>query len=378
MQAPSDDDLVKEYEENRRKFENEESEKSKFEKQSKLITSSLKHNLLQIRKGLATPSSLYDYQIDAVLKTADFFARSKPVPSEAPDMALIVAPPGSGKSGMVTLLPYVLSSKKVLILTPSQIISDQLAADFGRGEGTQPFFVKSGMFKRAECKKLLEPLFLARSTRDVVDYMEEGNLVIVNAQKFAGKAASSVSRVTIRPTEFSEKPAVSEVLNDPKFLEQLGKDIAEILGKHEGQERREKSPQAMILVGDTYQAKDVANGLGECATYIIADKNRDKNLKDFTKGVKKIAVVCGMCREGYDNSNVTLVVFLRKCQSSVLFEQFCGRCIRMHRGLIGKNPDKTVATVLSYKHFEQSKMWAAREKRAEEDPVEEEENEDGE
>lgn len=193
MQAPSDDDLVKEYEENRRKFENEESEKSKFEKQSKLITSSLKHNLLQIRKGLATPSSLYDYQIDAVLKTADFFARSKPVPSEAPDMALIVAPPGSGKSGMVTLLPYVLSSKKVLILTPSQIISDQLAADFGRGEGTQPFFVKSGMFKRAECKKLLEPLFLARSTRDVVDYMEEGNLVIVNAQKFAGKAASSVS-----------------------------------------------------------------------------------------------------------------------------------------------------------------------------------------
>jgi len=110
-------------------------------------------------------------------------------------------------------------------------------------------------------------------------------------------------------------------------------------------------------------------GLGNEATYIIAEGREDerrKKLKSFTKGEKKIGVVCGMLLEGYDNSNVTVCVILRKCQSSVLFEQFVGRCIRMRRDLpgalrTGRMNDRATATVLSYDHFCQRSMWIKRE-----------------
>lgn len=171
--------------------------------------------------------------------------------------------------------------------------------------------------------------------------------------------------------EFIENHFNSVNLKDPAFLDQLHKDVKDILKKHRRQEPREKHPQAMILVATKVEAKAVAAGLGPTATFIIADNQMERNLSAFTKKEKTIAVVCGMLREGYDNSSVTLVVFLRKCKSSVLFEQFCGRRIRMHRLLTGKNPDKTVATVMSYTYFGQRKMWEARERRAEMDPEDE-------
>lgn len=74
-------------------------------------------------------STIHLYQIEAILQ-----ARNKLIndPSlNSPQPCLIVAPTGSGKSGMIVLLPYCLESKKVLILTPSSIISNQLAEAFG-------------------------------------------------------------------------------------------------------------------------------------------------------------------------------------------------------------------------------------------------------
>lgn len=52
-------------------------------------------------------------------------------PEPKPKPILIVAPTGAGKSGIIVMLPYVLESKKVLILTPSKVISEQLRDEFG-------------------------------------------------------------------------------------------------------------------------------------------------------------------------------------------------------------------------------------------------------
>jgi type I site-specific restriction endonuclease len=161
----------------------------------------------------------------------------------------------------------------------------------------------------------------------------------------------------------------------PEFLTQLREDIDTQLAKHRAQEPRgDRLPQAMILVNSVKECKKLAQGLGSDATYIVADKESIKNLENFTKGDKRIGIVCGMLREGYDNSNVTLVVILRKCRSRVLFEQISGRCMRIRRDLTGKAVDKAVGTVMSYDHFEQGVMWDARLKMAEEDPIDDDED----
>ncbi|OXA48833.1 Type I restriction enzyme EcoKI R protein [Folsomia candida] len=170
----------------------------------------------------------------------------------------------------------------------------------------------------------------------------------------------------------------------PEFFQDLRKDIDEALLRHVGQERRlvgEHAPQAMILVTTKREAEDTAEALGEDATFIVSTKEGDANLKLFHSNQKKIAVVFGMLREGYDNACVTLVVFLRNVKSRVLFEQFCGRCIRMNRKLqislrsvIGA--DQATGTVLTYNCYPHLKeLWNEREKPvADDDPIDEVEN----
>lgn len=206
---------------------------------------------------------------------------------------------------------------------------------------------------------------------------------------------------TIRKTEFIERIAASKNLLDSEFLSQVKHDIYEILDKHLAQETRAEDsfskeqkhqPQAMILVRTKIEAKEVAAQLGDEATFVVSEKSSKQNTEDFSEGIKellfyqifhffkflyilftgrkRIAVVCGMLKEGYDNSNVTLAVILRNCQSRVLFEQFVGRCMRMRRTLTGKQVDKTTGIVLSYQHFKQRKMWEKRLEMASHSPVE--------
>lgn len=122
-------------------------------------------------------------------------------------MALIVAPPGSGKSGMVTLIPYVLQSKKVLVLTPSKIISEQLSADFGSPNLATSFFMKSGMYTEPrQLSPILETVHLALTQSDIHN-IRVSNLVIVNAQKFGGRSATSLSNNSGRTQEQRDQVA---------------------------------------------------------------------------------------------------------------------------------------------------------------------------
>jgi len=80
---------------------------SKFASHSRYITDILKRE----GHGLPIQTRLYEYQVEAVLETARHFgvlpregAEERPYAmgngnTPAPKMALIVAPPGSGKSG---------------------------------------------------------------------------------------------------------------------------------------------------------------------------------------------------------------------------------------------------------------------------------------
>lgn len=93
-------------------------------------------------------SPFHWYQIQAVLKTRELVGQDKKPPltdnisQPLSKPILIVAPTGAGKSGIIIMLPYVLESSRVLVLTPSKVISDQLRVEFGPSSSREKCFLE--------------------------------------------------------------------------------------------------------------------------------------------------------------------------------------------------------------------------------------------
>lgn len=75
----------------------------------------LKDDLSGRKESRPPITGFRDYQMEAVLKTKEYF-ESKRQACNYP-IALIIAPTGAGKSGMITMLPYVLPCSKVFVQT---------------------------------------------------------------------------------------------------------------------------------------------------------------------------------------------------------------------------------------------------------------------
>lgn len=70
---------------------------------------------------------LYKNQLGAIgAATAHFSVRSEP--------ALITMPTGTGKTAVMILLSYIFRAKKVLVITPSQLVRKQIAEQFGEAK----------------------------------------------------------------------------------------------------------------------------------------------------------------------------------------------------------------------------------------------------
>lgn len=79
---------------------------------------------LRFTKESSTTSGLRNAQIGAIHAISSFFTLYK---NKA---AIIVMPTGSGKTAVLMMTPYVVGSKKVLIVTPSVMVRGQIAEDF--------------------------------------------------------------------------------------------------------------------------------------------------------------------------------------------------------------------------------------------------------
>ncbi len=76
----------------------------------------------QILKDIVSGEiSVYQHQVDAVRACTKSL-----VGSATTDVALVVLPTGSGKSGVIALVPYAMLANRVLVITPSVVISQQL------------------------------------------------------------------------------------------------------------------------------------------------------------------------------------------------------------------------------------------------------------
>lgn len=168
-------------------FNNLNQHPSNFQRCNWWFEQMLKDDLNERMESRPQITGFRDYQIEAVLKTKEYF-ESKRHGGNYP-IAMIIAPTGAGKSGMITMLPYVLPCSKVLVLSPSKIITKQLADEFGKS-------LDSPSFIERVCRRKLQDGFLELVT--VIDKTHQvkqtqmSNLVIVNAQKFGGKSGASL------------------------------------------------------------------------------------------------------------------------------------------------------------------------------------------
>jgi len=125
--------------------------------------------------------------------------------------ALAVLPTGVGKSGILILAPYILNASRVLVITPSIIISRQLYRDFGCNDPTDGFL----------CNKLfsVEDMLVVRpssyrlvlKTSQVKDAMGSA-LVVANAHKFGATSSVDLSRI---PPEWFDLVIVDEAHHYP-------------------------------------------------------------------------------------------------------------------------------------------------------------------
>lgn len=138
-----------------------------------------------------------------------------------------------------------------------------------------------------------------------------------------------------------------------------------------------ENPQAMILVQLIKEAETIVRllnkqaGNHKYATSVLG--GRKNPTKAFDEGKYKVAVTCGVAREGYDNSNVILCVVLRNIgMGTVMLEQFIGRCLRLNRTLNSQQIDRSLGIALSYPQFRAKKVYENMKKViADHDPMEE-------
>lgn len=165
--------------------------------------------------------------------------------------------------------------------------------------------------------------------------------------------------ITTRPGEF-----VEPTHDYNENVRVLYEDMEELFGRN-----RALAPdldvmqQALVLVrtiDEAYRVVTFLNFLVPSYAVAIVSKADKANLEKFTRGEFRVGITCGIGTEGYDNANITLCVVLRHIRiGRVLFPQFVGRCMRLKR--VNHQVDKYTGYVLSYRQFDQRKLWDARE-----------------
>ena len=160
---------------------NREPTESIFNKQSQKLLDFLKS------EGAATVTDIHQHQIDAVLAVREYL--SDPT---NPNIALVVLPTGCGKTGVAILASYVLNATKVLVITPSVTISEQIYDAFCNKD-------KMFLFERkiitAEDKKWLLPLGVCIKNSAAIISQLHFHLMIVNAHKIGGQAKVAIEDI---------------------------------------------------------------------------------------------------------------------------------------------------------------------------------------
>jgi len=158
------------------------------ERSSNVLTYLERHQKRQV------PPTLYDHQVDALLKLYKYFYGNDPnVNPAGSNIALVVLPTGCGKTGVAVLASYALNAARVLVITPSMAISKQVYSAY------ENFLVDRKIIK-TEDKPYWIPTkqLITKSTQ--IKEAQSDSVMVTNAHKIGGK--SSVAIEEINPNNY--------------------------------------------------------------------------------------------------------------------------------------------------------------------------------
>ena len=134
--------------------------------------------------------SLYPHQVEAVLKLHDYFYPQRQSAPNSSKIALVVLPTGCGKTGVAVLASYALDASRVLVITPSIIISRQIHTAYGK------FLIQHGVVPdRANVHQAVLP---SRSLIKRSSEIREGMssmVMVVNAHKIGGQSSVRIEDI---------------------------------------------------------------------------------------------------------------------------------------------------------------------------------------
>lgn len=144
-------------------------------------------SLLTFLRDPVKTEQLYGHQVEAVLQLHKYFdPLNITVNPDRNTIALVVLPTGCGKTGVAVLASYALNATRVLVITPSMTISEQIRGDY------QTFLIKRGVIKQEQAEHVIPSISLIKST-DEIQHGYTSEVMITNIHKVGGKSPVSVS-----------------------------------------------------------------------------------------------------------------------------------------------------------------------------------------
>ena len=132
---------------------------------------------------------LYDHQIEAV-KQVRYQLRDR----QQPNIALVVLPTGCGKTGVAVLACFVLNASRVLVITPSVKISEQIHEAICGSEKQDCFLVERGIIPK-EDKNYIRPTGMYITKAKDIDGHTQDPFMVVNAHKIGGNSSVAIDSI---------------------------------------------------------------------------------------------------------------------------------------------------------------------------------------
>ena len=113
---------------------------------------------------------------------------------DQPNIALVVLPTGCGKTGVAVLTPFVLDSHRVLVLTPSNAISEQIFKAFSGKDPADMFLVQRKIIPKGTADHVRPSCILITKT-DQIENSLHNDVLIVTAHQVAGNSRVKIEDI---------------------------------------------------------------------------------------------------------------------------------------------------------------------------------------
>jgi len=134
---------------------------------------------------------LHGHQVEAVLWLREYFDPQKN-PNPRSDIGLVVLPTGCGKTGVAVLASYALNASRVLVITPSIVISRQIDKAYGN------FLIEREIIPDTPeyaLRALPKPICINKS-REIREGMRSA-VMVVNAHKIGGQSSVRIEDIPV-------------------------------------------------------------------------------------------------------------------------------------------------------------------------------------